>query len=186
VIAVKREATGDEAGSYAAAAVAATAIIWIAIGLGLYLLPEAARRARTGVDARPILIRTLVLIALTAGPMVLLYAVAAEPLLRAVFGDDLTLAADALPWLAVAMTLLACTYLSVQYLLALHRARFIWALGVAAVLEPVLVAGVAPDLTTVAFVLLALQAILATTVLALGFRSRPAPVPAQAESWSVA
>jgi glycosyltransferase involved in cell wall biosynthesis/O-antigen/teichoic acid export membrane protein len=186
VIAVKREATGDEAGSYAAAAVAAKAIIWIAIGLGLYLLPEAARRARTGVDARPILIRTLALIALTAGPMVLLYAVAAEPLLRAVFGDDLTLAADALPWLGVAMTLLACTYLSVQYLLALHRARFIWALGVAAVLEPVLVAGAAPDLTTVAFVLLALQAILATTVLALGFRSRPAPVPAQAESWSVA
>jgi glycosyltransferase involved in cell wall biosynthesis/O-antigen/teichoic acid export membrane protein len=185
VIAVKREATGDEAGSYAAAAVAAKAIIWVAIGLGLYLLPEAARRARTGVDARPILARTLALIVLAAAPMVLLYAVAAEPLLRAVFGEDLTLAAGALPWLALAMTLLACAYLSVQYLLALHRARFIWALGVAAVLEPILVTGVAPELKTVALVLLALQAILAATILALGFRSKT-PEPVTAGSWSAA
>ncbi len=52
VIVVKHEASGDAAGSYAVAAVAAKAIIWVAVGLGLYLLPEAARRAATGVDAR--------------------------------------------------------------------------------------------------------------------------------------
>ena len=50
--------------------------------------------------------------------MVLIYAVAGEPLLRAVFGDDLTEASGALPWLGLAMSLLACSYLSVQYLLA--------------------------------------------------------------------
>jgi glycosyltransferase involved in cell wall biosynthesis/O-antigen/teichoic acid export membrane protein len=185
VIAVKREVSGDEAGSYAAAAVAAKAIIWVAIGLGLYLLPEAARRARMGDDARPILARTLGLIVFAAAPMILIYAVAAEPLLRAVFGPDLTLASGALPWLALAMTLLACAYLSVQYLLALHRARFIWALGVAALIEPIMVASVAPELTTVALVLLALQATLASIVLVLGFRSRR-PAPAAAGSWSAA
>ena len=51
VIVVKHEATGDAAGSYAVAAVAAKAIIWIAVGLGMYLVPEAragvARPART-------------------------------------------------------------------------------------------------------------------------------------------
>ena len=56
VIVVKHEASDDAAGSYAVAAVAAKAIIWVAVGLGLYLLPESARRARLGVDARPVLV----------------------------------------------------------------------------------------------------------------------------------
>ncbi len=59
VIVVKHEASGDAAGSYAVAAVAAKAIIWIAVGLGMYLVPEAARRAKTGEDARTILVRCL-------------------------------------------------------------------------------------------------------------------------------
>ena len=105
---VKHEASGDDAGSYAVAAVAGKAIVWVAIGLGMYLLPEAARRARLGEDARPILLRTLGLIAAAAVPMVLIYAVAGEPLLKTVFGEDLTAASDALPFLGLAMALLAC------------------------------------------------------------------------------
>ena len=62
VIVVKHEVSGDSAGSYAVAAVAAKAIIWIAVGLGMYLVPEAARRVRTGEDARAILVRCLALI----------------------------------------------------------------------------------------------------------------------------
>ncbi len=99
IIVIKHEASDDAAGSWAVAAVAAKAIIWVAVGLGLYLLPESARRAHVGVDARPVLVRTLGLIAVLGVPMVLLYAVAGEPLLRIVFGDDLTDAASALPWL---------------------------------------------------------------------------------------
>ena len=44
MIVVKHEVDGDAAGAYAVAAVAAKAIIWVAVGLGMYLLPEAARR----------------------------------------------------------------------------------------------------------------------------------------------
>ena len=120
MIVVKHEVSDELAGSYGVAAVAAKAIIWVAVGLGMYLLPEAARRSHEGIDPRPVLMRTLTLIALAALPMVALYAVAAEPLLRTVFGPDLTGAADALPWLGLAMALLACAYLSVQYLLALR------------------------------------------------------------------
>ena len=43
VIMVKRQIGGDAAGAYAAAAVAAKAVVWVAIGIGLYLLPEATR-----------------------------------------------------------------------------------------------------------------------------------------------
>src|SRR3954471_14277200 len=86
VIVVKHLAEKHEAGSYAAAAVIGKGIIWVAVGLGLYLLPEAARRTRMGVDARPVLVRTLVLVGCVAAPAALLYVVAAEPVLVTVFG----------------------------------------------------------------------------------------------------
>ena len=175
VIVVKHQAGGDAAGSYAAAAVAAKMIIWVAVGIGLYLLPEAARRTRLGVDARPILGQTLALIAAVALPMVLVYALAARPLLAAVFGEDLTMAASALPWLGLAMALLASAYLSVQYLLALGRASFLWLLGAAAVLEPILLQGIGAQLTEVAIALLALQLALASCMLAIGMRSARGP-----------
>jgi O-antigen/teichoic acid export membrane protein len=178
VIVVKHEVDGDTAGAYAVAAVAAKAIIWVAVGLGMYLLPEATRRVRSGEDARSILLRTLGLIGAVAVPMVLVYAVAGEPLLRVVFGEDLTEASGALPWLGLAMTLLACAYLGVQYLLAIGRRRFIAVLGVAAAAEVLLLIAVGADLTGIALVLFGLQLVTAVSVLTLSFRiqSRREPV----------
>jgi O-antigen/teichoic acid export membrane protein len=175
VIVVKHEASGDAAGSYAVAAVAAKAIIWVAVGLGMYLLPEVARRVRSGEDGRPILVRTLALIAATATPMVLLYAVAAKPLLGAVFGEDLTHASGALPWLGLAMALLACSYLAVQYLLALGRTAFIGVLVPAAAAEVVLLLLVGANLTQIALVLFGLQVVCAGTMLGLSLRRPAAP-----------
>jgi glycosyltransferase involved in cell wall biosynthesis/O-antigen/teichoic acid export membrane protein len=172
VIVVKHEVSDELAGSYGVAAVAAKAIIWIAVGLGMYLLPEAARRDHEGIDPRPVLVRTLVLIAAAALPMVALYAVAAEPLLRIVFGSELTGAADALPWLGLAMALLACAYLAVQYLLALRRSSFIWVLAVAAVLEVVLLARGGADLIEVALVLFGRQLGCAAATLTMSLRAR--------------
>ena len=79
--------------------------------------------------------------------MIAVYAVEGEALLRAVFGDDLTGATGALPWLGGAMTLLACSYLCVQYLLALGRAEFVPVLALAAVADVVVLAriGRRPD-----------------------------------------
>ena len=84
IIVVKHEASADAAGSYAVAAVAAKGIIWVAVGLGMPL-PEAARRSSMGIDARPVLLRTLGLIMRGAVPLLLVFA-AAKPLLSAVFG----------------------------------------------------------------------------------------------------
>jgi glycosyltransferase involved in cell wall biosynthesis/O-antigen/teichoic acid export membrane protein len=174
VIVVKHVAEKHDAGAYAAAAVIAKGVIWVAVGLGLYLLPEAARRTRMGVDARPVLVRTLALVGFVAAPAALLYVVAAEPVLVAVFGTQYADGAAALPVLAVAMSLLACAYLSVQYLLALERANFLWALAVAAVAEPLLLQAMG-TLTAVAAALLVVQALLAAIVLSLGFRSAASP-----------
>jgi glycosyltransferase involved in cell wall biosynthesis/O-antigen/teichoic acid export membrane protein len=180
VILVKHQAEDEAASSYAAAAVLAKGIIWIALGLALYLLPEAARRTLHGQDARPILVRTLGLIGLVAAPMVLLYAVASEPVLRLVFGDDLTLASDALPVLGLAMSLLAGAYLAVHYLLALHQVRFLVVLAAAALAEAAVVLALGADVEDVALGLLALQLFLAGSVLALSFSSAAHPSRARA------
>jgi O-antigen/teichoic acid export membrane protein len=175
VIIIKHEASGDAAGSYAVTAVAAKAIVWIAVGLGMYLVPEAARRATRGQDARSALLRTLALLAVVGIPMVLVYAVAGRPLLETVFGEDLTLASDALPFLGMAMVFLASSYLAVQYLLALGHSRFIMLLAVALAVEVVSLVAIGADLTAVALAMLAIQAACAGTLIALALRPAANP-----------
>lgn len=177
LIVVKHRVGGDLAGSYAAASVAAKMIIWVAIGLGFYLLPEASRRTRLGHDARPILLRTLGLIGIVGIPMVLFYVAVGTPLLKAVFGyDNLHQAGQALPLLGLAMTLLACAYLSVQYLLALHRSSFVWILAAGSCIELVVLLGISVQLVNFALVVLAVQFAIAVAVVAVGYRSS-VPLP---------
>jgi O-antigen/teichoic acid export membrane protein len=171
VIVVKHRLSDDAASAYAAAAVAAKVMIWIAMGLGMYLLPETAARAGQGRDARPILTRTLGVIVAAAVPILLVFAVGGHLLLDKVFGKDFALADQALPILGAAMALLAVTYLCVQYLLAMHRSRFIALLAVGAALDPVLLILVGTKLTSIALVLVALQSALAATLLVVAYRS---------------
>ena len=174
VIIVKHQAaTDDAAGSYAVAAVAGKAIMWIAIGLGLYLLPEASRRAKRGEDARPILLRTLGLIAAMAVPAVLIYSVAGEPLLRIVFGKDLTQASDALPFLGlgdVAARLLvpvgAVPARDGQGELPARARGRDRRRGAACC------SSIGDDLTAIAIALLGIQAVCAATILTMAMRQK--------------
>jgi O-antigen/teichoic acid export membrane protein len=170
VIIVKHVASGKQAGSYAAAAVAAKAVMWIAVGLGLFLVPEAARRVRLRRRADGVLASTLGLIALVAVPMVLIFAVAGEPLMKIAFGHKFEGGAEPLPWLGVALSMLACTYLAVQYHLALHRWRFIGVLVVAAIVQPIVVVAIGADLVQIAIGLMVVNGILATLMVVLAFR----------------
>jgi O-antigen/teichoic acid export membrane protein len=171
VIVVKHRIGGDPAGSWAAAVVAAKVIIWIALGLGMYLLPETARRTRLGESARPVLIRTYALIAAAAVPMTLIFLGGGHLLLEKVFGHKLTAADSALPVLGLAMTFLAFTYLATQYLLALNRSRFIVFLGIAAVIDPILLSVMNAKLTDIAQALLVLQICLAAAVSFVALRT---------------
>ena len=172
VIVVKHQASGDAAGAYAVAAVAAKSIIWVAVGLALYLVPEAARRSEAGANAQPVLLRALGLIVVFSVPALLIFGLAAEPLLSVAFGDDLTDGAGALPWLGLAMALLACTYLSVQYLLALGRSTFIGILAVAVVIEVLVVAQFGDDLRDVALAMCGLLFACTAATLAITLRTR--------------
>jgi glycosyltransferase involved in cell wall biosynthesis/O-antigen/teichoic acid export membrane protein len=178
VIMVKRQIGGEAAGAYAAAAVAAKAVVWVAIGIGLYLLPEAARASRTGGDPRRVLMRALAVVGAVAVPMLTVYAAVPETVLRLAFGPETVQAADALFVLGLAMTLLAVGYLGVQYMLALGRLSFLWALGLVAAAEVALLSGA--DLSSLvgfAGVVLALQAVAAACVLTIGLAPRRALTP---------
>ena len=175
VIVVKHQVGGDSAGSYAAAAVAAKAIIWVAIGVGFYLVPEAARRTREEQNVRPVLWRSLGIVAALAVPALAIFALVPHLLLEVAFGSDLTEADGALPILGAAMSLLACSYLAVQYLLALGRRQFLAPLAVLAVLEPVLLLATGvTDLVAFAAIVLCVQAATAVAMLAFGARAQPA------------
>lgn len=182
VIVVKHRVSDDAASAYAAAAVAAKVMVWIAVGLGMYLLPEATRRTSVGRDARPVLLRTVGVAVATALPIILVFVFGGHLLLDKVFGKDFATADTALPILGVAMAFLAVTYLCVQYLLALHRSRFVLVLAAGALLDPLLLLVVGNKLTSIALVLAALQATLAAVIAVVALRTRASATATAADT----
>jgi O-antigen/teichoic acid export membrane protein len=178
VIIVKHRVGGDGAGAYAAAAVAAKVVIWIAIGLAYYLVPEAARRAQAGLNPRGVLGRALAIIALVAAPMLLVYAAVPGLVLKVGFDVDFAGADGALVVLGAAMTLLAVASLAVQYMLAIEQYAFMWLLAAVAVTEPLLLSNAGTSLVGLATLVLALQCIAAGGMLALSLRRSRRPEPA--------
>ena len=170
VIVVKHIVAPAAAGAYAAASLAAKAIVWVAVGFGMYVVPETSRRAQLGEDTRRLFLVALGLTALVALPALAVFALAGEMLLRGVFGAEFARASDALTILGLAMTALACTYLSVQYLLALRRTRFLWLLSGATVAEPVVLTLIGDGLTALATGLLVVQVATAATLVCLALR----------------
>lgn len=178
VIIAKHQLSPHAAGAYASAAVAAKVVIWVAIGVGFYVLPEATRRHADGADARPVLQRGLLMIGVVAAPSLLIFALVPKLLLRLAFGPSYESGSAILLTLGTAMTLLAVSYLAVQFLLAQHRTYFLYPLAVIGIAEPVLllVAG-GHKMSSFALIVLAVQASAAILLVARASRLRQiAPV----------
>jgi O-antigen/teichoic acid export membrane protein len=182
VIVVRHQVADGPAGAYAAAAVAAKVVVWTAVGVGLYLLPEAARRAVGGADARPVLLRALAVVAAVAVPALAVFALAPELVLRLGFGAEYTSGARALALLALAMSMLGFAYLAVQFLLAVGWSRFLLPLAAVAAAEPLLL--LAWDIDSIAAfaaIVLAVQGAAAAAVVVPSMRAAvPSSVPAAA------
>jgi O-antigen/teichoic acid export membrane protein len=169
VIMAKHALSEDVAGVYAAATVAGKAVVWIAVGLGLYVLPEATRRAAHGADPRPVLLRALGLVAGISAVALTAFGVIPGLLLRLAFGAEYESGDAVLLTLGGAFALLAAGYLCVQYQLGLHRRAFIAVLLLAAAAEPLLLLR-ADDLESFATTVLAVQAAAALALLGLSAR----------------
>ena len=171
IIAAKHRFSSELASSYSATAVAAKVLVWVAMGAGFYLVPEVTRRHAAGRDGRPILVRALAIVGVAAIPCLLIYAAVPHLLIKAAFGPKRLLAVDALFILGVAFTVLAATYLAVQYMLALKRTWFLLPLGAIAVAEPILLLQASRRPVGFAMVVLAVQ--VAGAVVAFGMALRP-------------
>jgi O-antigen/teichoic acid export membrane protein len=170
LIAAKHRFTTDTATSYAAVAVAAKVLIWVAIGAGFYLVPEVSRRRAEGEDTRTVLLKTLGIILFVSIPCLLIFAFGSKLLITAVFGAKKAHASGSLLPLGAAFTVLACTYLAIQYMLALKRTWFLLALGVIAIVEPVLLLHASKNPSGFAVVVLAIQTAAALVAITLALR----------------
>jgi O-antigen/teichoic acid export membrane protein len=177
VIMARHVLTHHQAGIYASAAVAAKAVLWVAIGLGLHLLPEATRRGAAGLDPRPVLYRALGVLGLVAAPALLIFWLFPSLLLRIAFGHAATGASSELVILGLAMTLLAVAYLTVMYMIALGENQFLWVVAVVAVLEPIVLGSTDAGLYSFAMIVLGVQCVAAAGVLVLGLSARFRTVP---------
>jgi O-antigen/teichoic acid export membrane protein len=170
IIAAKHQFNSHTASSYSAVAVAAKVPIWVAMGAGFYLVPEVSRRRANGEDTRPILARALAIVAVCAVPVLLIFAVAAHPLISAAFKASKASASNSLLVLGLAFTVLACTYLAIQYMLALRRTWFLVPLAAVAVAEPILLLNASHEPKSFAAVVLAIQVVAAAVAFACALR----------------
>lgn len=172
IIAAKHRFNGipDLASSYAATAVAGKVLVWVAIGAGFYLVPEVSRRRHAGEDTRAVLAKAVGIILVCAVPVLVIFAFGSHQLLLAAFGSKRLKATDSLPVLGVAFTLLACTYLAIQYLLALKRTWFLVPMALVAIAEPVLLLQAPSDPKGFATVVLGIQAVAAVLAFAMALR----------------
>jgi O-antigen/teichoic acid export membrane protein len=180
IIAAKHRFTSTTATSYAAAAVAGKVLIWVAMGAAFYLVPEVSRRRAAGEDTRGVLVRALGIVAVCSVPCLLIFAFGSHPLLAAAFGSKKAHASAALLTLGLAFTVLACTYLAIQYMLALKHVWFLVGIGAVAVAEPILLLQASHRPVGFASVVLAIQvvgALVAFTLALLGDRGRAVASP---------
>lgn len=132
----------SEAGSYAAISVACKALVYAAIVLSGYLLPEAVWRWHHGRHALGPLGMAVGILAVPAGGLTVVAFAAPRLLLRLVFGAKLVSAAPAFGSLALAMTALAVSVLLTNYLLGIGRRAVVPVLFVAtAAIAAVIAAG---------------------------------------------
>lgn len=163
-----------ESGQYAAVSVTSKVLMFGAVVLAGFLLPEAADRRHLGEHALHQLGATLAILVVPAAILLAIAIAAPATLLSLAFGPRFTDASGALLPLAGAMTCLGATVLFTHYLLALGSRAVLVALGLTATAAAGLItlAGGSPVAT--ARMDLAVQAVLAlvTGLLVVGAARR--------------
>ena len=91
------------------------------------------------------------------------------------FGAKKATAYQSLLPLGAAFTVLACTYLAVQYMLALKRTWFLIPIGAVAIAEPALLLQASKNPADFAIVVLGIQAVAALLAWAMALRRENAP-----------
>ncbi len=175
---VGRDSPGT-VGSYNAISVASKAVVFLAIVLSGYLLPEAVVRWRRGGHALRQLGVALGLVAVPIVVLAILAAAVPNEMLRILFGPDKVRAAPAFATLTLAMGCLAASTLFTYYLLGIGRRWVPGILALATILAVLLVNAAHGHAVSTARAELACQGVLA---LVLGVLVVTAPRHARSSS----
>jgi O-antigen/teichoic acid export membrane protein len=150
-----------ESGQYAAVSVTCKVLMFAAVVLAGFLLPEAADRRHLGDHALHQLGATLAILAAPAGILLAVASTMPASMLSLAFGPRFTDASGALLPLAGAMTCLGATVLFTHYLLALGSRAVLVALGLSAAAATGLIALAGGSPVATARMDLVVQAVLA-------------------------
>ena len=185
IIAAKHQFDRHTATSYAAVAVAAKVLIWVALGASFYLVPEVSRRRAEGLETRSVLLKAMGIVLVCAIPVMLIFVGVPHELIKAAFGAKKASASSSLPILGLAFTVLAMTYLAIQYMLAMKHKWFLLLLGLVAAAEPVALLNASHKPSSFAAVVLAVQGAAALVAYACALTSdRVKPAGADATGGS--
>lgn len=135
VLAAKRYLEPDEAGIYAAVALAGKIVFYATSALAFFLFPYFSTRQARGEDARRLLLAALALVGGAAGVLTLAYAAVPQLVVRPLFGGEYAAAEPYLGWAGLAFGLYACAYLATLYLISQRAAAGAWALAVVALAD---------------------------------------------------
>ena len=153
-----------QAGPYAAISVASKALVFGALALGAYLLPEATIRWNQGGHAVRQLLVTLLFLAVPAAVLLGIAVVAPRWFLTLVFSARLATAAPAFATLVVAMGFLSFTVLATNYLFGTGSRWIVMLLAVGGGSAVALVTAAGGDAVATARADLAVQAVLAAAM----------------------
>jgi O-antigen/teichoic acid export membrane protein len=167
VILLGRESPKNS-GAYAAISVAAKALVFGAIALGAYLLPEATIRWHRGQHALRQLATTAAILAVPVFGLLIVSLAAPKLLLRAAFGQRLVGASGSFSTLVLAMAFLCATVLLTNYLLGAGRRWIVAVLGAGTIAAAVVFYRAHGNPATTARADLVVQG-LVTVVVAVGF-----------------
>ncbi|HEY5024327.1 MAG TPA: hypothetical protein VII76_05060 [Acidimicrobiales bacterium] len=119
VIILGSKSHGHHSGAYAAISVPAKALVFVALVLVNYLLPEATIRHQAGSHALKQLAQTFAVLAIPCLVLLGMAVVAAHGVLGLVFGHHLTAASHAFSTIVLAMIFMAVTVVLAIYLLGI-------------------------------------------------------------------
>lgn len=139
LILVNRMFSPEEASRYAAAAVIGRTVIYIPSTLVMALFPMVSEKKALKVDARPLLIKAVLLTVALSGTGAFIFMVAPEEVIRLLFGPRYLESAGLLRYFGMAMLPMALLMILFQYALAQGQTAFSWMMVGGAAFQVVLI-----------------------------------------------
>ena len=135
VVLVRHYFSPVDAGIYSGIAVLGRVVYYAPMGIAGAIFPKTAEAQGTGAQHWPLFLKSMLMVLTIVGALCLIYALVPDLIFRLLFSDQYKLSGFILLKYASAMALFAMTFLAVNYLLSLGRARIAFALSFTLLLQ---------------------------------------------------